>query len=202
MLNKLLLLLSIIFSFSVNAETSSAINSENPEPLIKSLSQQLTNALGQLQKTATREEEVKTIVAQIVMPHVDTKYVAYAVLGKHLKKATKAQRIAFHDAFKNHLIETYARTLSRFDDQEIEVLPQRSKTANKRMVSVYAQIMSGANEPIDIYFKLRKSKKTNQWKVFDFAAEGISLLHTKHKEFSNLINQQGIDGAIAYLEEK
>ena len=51
-------------------------------------------------------------------------------------------------------------------------------------------------------FKLRKNKKTGEWKVFDVIAEGISMLDTKRSEFSALIQKKGIDEVIKLLLQK
>ncbi|WP_186728066.1 ABC transporter substrate-binding protein, partial [Vibrio sp. T20] len=45
---------------------------------------------------------------------------------------------------------------------------------------------------IKLEFKLRKDKKSGEWKAFDMVAEGISLLSSKQSEWNTKIRQEGI----------
>ena len=50
-------------------------------------------------------------------------------------------------------------------------------------------------------FKLRRDKKTGEWKAFDLIAEGISLLDSKQSEWSTKIRQDGILSVAKELEK-
>lgn len=200
-MNKYLVL--IFFAFlSLMSNANERQISEAPDVLIKTLSEQLVIQLRSLHNDDTRHHDLKGIVENTLMPHVDSNYVAYAVLGKYLKKTTKEQRETFSTLFKAHLIGTYASALTKFTNQKIQVQPISKKAMLKRSLSVKATLLDDTKPPIDILFKLRQNKKSEQWKIYDFVAEGISLIHTKHYEFARLIGDKGIDGAIAFLSKK
>ncbi len=141
------------------------------------------------------------IVVEELLPYVDYKYAAYKVIGPGLKKTTKEQRIAFVDAFKQHLINTYSTVLFKYNSQQLK-LPAAKDTANKKIVSIPVRFVEAGKPDINVNFKLRKNKKTGHWKVFDVVAEGISLLATKQSELRGLIKKQGIDEVTELLVKK
>jgi phospholipid transport system substrate-binding protein len=49
---------------------------------------------------------------------------------------------------------------------------------------------------INLSFKLRKNRKTDDWKAYDMVAEGISLLSSKQSEFQSILRNDGIQKVI------
>ncbi|MGB0898749.1 MAG: ABC transporter substrate-binding protein, partial [Psychrobium sp.] len=73
----------------------------------------------------------------------------------------------------------------------------------KKVVTVKVTIVDAQRPPIDIEFKLRKSKKTGNWKAYDMVAgNGLSMVATKAKEFDGIINKKGFDYLITQLKKK
>jgi len=173
-----------------------------PQVLVSNLSERLIEQLTQLKDSEQRKEQIELIISSTLLPHIDSQYAAYSVLGKHLKKSSKIQRSRFHLAFREHLVTTYANALAQFSDQNLIVQPHKKLSPTKRMVTVKAKLVATDAPAVDIYFKLRKNQKTGQWKVYDFVAEGISLLQSKKKEFAGLLNASGIDETISFIEKQ
>jgi phospholipid transport system substrate-binding protein len=69
-------------------------------------------------------------------------------------------------------------------------------------MTVKAIIRQAGRPDINISFKLRKAKNTQQWKTYDLVAEGISLLSSKESEFASIIRQQGIQAVIDVMKNK
>lgn len=201
MIKKLIVLFVLtLSSFMTIAQASQDVNTD-PHRLVKVISQQLVHELSSISQGNTRKKEMKRIVNDVLFPHVDTRYVSYSVLGKYLKKTNKSQRDEFIQAFSGHLINTYSVALEQFSDQKIEVQPVRSDISAKSKVSIKALIVDKERPTIDIFFKLRKNKKTGQWLMYDLVAEGISLLHSKRSEFAKMIKEQGVDATTEYLSK-
>lgn len=198
MMKKLILSLLAWCSFMLSAQTAAPVET-NPYQLVKGLSQQLVTELSALPEGDSKKAHMQGIVSRVLFPHVDTKYVSYSVLGKYLKKTTKTQREAFTQAFSEHLISTYSVALEQFNEQKIEVQPIRGDLANKSKVSIKALVVDAQRPTIDVFFKLRKNKKTGQWLMYDLVAEGISLLHSKRSEFAKMLKEQGVDATTAHL---
>lgn len=148
-----------------------------------------------------RPEHIQVIITEELIPYFDYKYAAYKVMGPHLKKTTKEQRNAFVAAFKDYLINAYGHILLEYDQQKFEIIDNK-QFMEKSIISIPVRVHDTTDKKTQIAFKLRKNKKTGQWKVFDVIAEGISMLNTKQSEFNELIYKKGIDHVIELLEKK
>jgi len=149
----------------------------------------------------TQPEHMQIIIEEELIPYFDYKYAAYKVIGSHLKKTTREQRNEFVDAFKSYLVNAYGHILFEYDQQELEIL-DNAHFKDKKIISIPVRIHDKNEQITQIAFKLRKNKKTGEWKVFDVIAEGISMLNTKQSEFKELIHKKGIDHVINLLKQK
>jgi len=135
---------------------------------------------------------MRQIVAEELMPAVDYKYAAYRILGKKLRSTSKEQREKFVESMHHYLVRTYATALNQYKNQKVIFEPEKP-TKGKKIISVNTQILDPNKPTINIAFKMRKNKKTKEWKAFDMVVEGISLLSSKQAEFSRRIAEQGLD---------
>lgn len=145
--------------------------------------------------------QIEQIIEQEMMPYVDYRYAAYKVIGKHLRSTEAEQRERFINAFYHYLITTYAQALGQYDNQQVVIEPKQS-LEGKKIVSIAAAIKDDGRPDINLTFKFRKQKKTDDWFAFDMIAEGISLLSAKQSEIGPMIGKQGIDEVIILLEQK
>ncbi|MFO6423268.1 phospholipid-binding protein MlaC [Motilimonas sp. KMU-193] len=147
------------------------------------------------------------IVREDLLFYVDIKYSAYKVIGPELKNTTPAQREAFVEAFRDHMVITYSNVLFQYDEQTLK-LGSRKNVAGQKIVSVPVSFVQEGAPEINVVFKLRagksqdKSNKTPVWRVFDVVTEGVSLLTTKQSELGGLIRKQGIDKVTEQLIAK
>lgn len=174
----------------------------SPNQMMQSVSEHLFQNLKQLNKDdAQRKQKVSDIVTTHLMPHMDTKYVAYKLLGKHIRSINKPQAMAFIEGVNAYLTGSYTQVLSQYTSQEIIIEPTSTQPSGK-LTQVKARIISEHAPSIDLVFKLRKNKKTQQWKIYDLVAEGISLLDAKQKEIVPKITQLGIEKVTKSLSQK
>ena len=174
---------------------------QNPYLLTKLLSEQLLHELKNLSETDDRKQALQGLVTQQLLPWMDSRYITKYALGSHFKKSLINNSFwRLNKQFQQHLVQTWANALTRFDNQQVTVfLPAQLKDDAKK-IAIKAQITGAGDPPVDIQFKLRKNKNTGQWRVYDFVAEGISLLTAKRSEVAQLIRQKGINGAVASLK--
>lgn len=144
---------------------------------------------------------LKNIVREELMPYVNYKYAAFKVIGKHLKKTTDAERKAFVPVFREYLVTSYAQVFTLYDNQEVKFSPAK-KFVDKKIVAVNTIVVMPGSENIDVAFKVRKSKKTKEWKAFDMVAEGVSLLDSKQAELGSIIRQKGLPYVTEMLKKK
>lgn len=180
----------------------SVVDQSNPYTLVKSAAASTFKRFANEQAVIKANPNVlKDIVREELMPYVNYKYSAFKVIGKHLKKTTDEERRAFVPVFKEYLITSYAQVFTLYDNQEVEFAPERP-FAGKRIVAVNTRIIMPAGENIDVAFKVRLNKKTQQWQAFDMIAEGVSLLDSKQAELGSIIRQKGLPYVTELLKSK
>jgi len=196
------LLLIIFFSMFTTVVSADEPVNNDPNQVIHSVS---TSTFARITKEQSRLETdpsyIKIIMEEELIPHFDYKYAAYKVMGRHLKKTSKEQRTDFVEAFRQYLVNAYGHILFEYDQQEVEII-ENTHYKDKRIISIPVRVIDKNGQVTQIAFKLRKNKKTGQWKVFDVIAEGISMLNTKQSELGDLIHKNGVDHVISLLQKK
>jgi len=225
---KLALFMTSLLSTSVfaYAQTQATVLSENKAQLPASKTQLSSTATriyvdkkdpylmikkvaGQTFKRFATEEKaikanpnlLKDIVREELMPYINYKYSAFKVIGKHLKKTTDAERRAFVPVFREYLVTSYAQVFTLYDNQEVEFAPAKNFT-DKKIVAVNTKVLMSGRDDIDVSFKVRRNRKTNEWKAFDMVAEGVSLLDSKQAELGSIIRQKGLPYVTEMLKKK
>jgi phospholipid transport system substrate-binding protein len=144
---------------------------------------------------------IKNIVREELMPYINYKYSAFKVIGKHLKNTTAEERKEFVPVFREYLITSYAQVFTLYDNQPVEFAPAKN-FKDKKIVAVDTRVIMSGRDNIDVSFKVRKNRKTNDWKAFDMVAEGVSLLDSKQAELSSIIRQKGLPYVTELLRKK
>lgn len=144
---------------------------------------------------------LKNIVREELMPYINYKYSAFKVIGKHLKKTTAQERKDFVPAFREYLVTSYAQVFTLYDNQPVEFAPAK-RFSDKKIVAVNTRVIMQGRDDIDVSFKVRKNRKTHEWKAFDMVAEGVSLLDSKQAELGGVIRQKGLPYVTELLKKK
>lgn len=194
-----LLVMTFLFSSYVSAQE---IDRTQPYAMMKQVAEESFERLKSEQANIKQDPELlKVIVEEELMPYINAKYAALKLLGPNLKGAERADVGVFIEAFRGYLVTSYAQVLTQYTDQTIEFGPEPTVKANSRITSVKVDIIDSPRPNIKLEFKLRKDKKTGEWKAFDMVAEGISLLSSKQSEWNSKIRQQGILAVAEELEK-
>ena len=181
---------------------STPVDMSDPNQVIHSVSTNtLTRISAEKQRLQGEPGYIKVVIEEELLPYFDYKYAAYKVMGRHLKKTSKEQRSDFVDAFKIYLVNTYGHILFEYEEQEFEIV-DNLHFKDKKIITIAVKVRDNNEKITKLAFKLRKNKKTGQWKVFDVIAEGISMLNTKQSEFGDLLQKNGIDHVIELLVQK
>lgn len=188
----------LLASFVSNA----AVDLSDPNQVVHLVSENTFARLNTEKERLKREPSyIKVVIEEELLPYIDYTYAAYKVMGRHLKKTSKAQRIGFVNAFKTYLVNVYGHMLFKFDQHKLEIL-DNAHFKDKSIITIAVKIVDVNMKQTQIKFKLRKNKKEQQWKVFDVIAEGISMLNTKQSELNDLFQEKGIDHVIELLNRK
>lgn len=191
--------LAALGSSSVFAD-SVAIEVESPVVLLEKTSTQVIKILRDDHELLLKEpDRVYKIVKDYILPHLDDVTMAKLALGKHWRKASKDQKIAFVNEFKNLLVRTYSKSMVEFKDQDIKYFPLHLAKGTQKTL-VRAEIIQPNGPSIPMAYRMRV--KNNAWKVYDIKIDGISLVTSYRGTFAQEVRKGGIDGLLQYLHDK
>ena len=143
---------------------------------------------------------VYELVDRLVIPHFDFERMSRRALGKKgWKTATPAQRAQFVAAFRTLLVRTYAVILNEYRGQPLTWHdPMPRKKDDEFVVPVTVELTGG--QPVQVAYAMHGSG--TDWRVFDVALDGVSLVRNYRSSFRSELARNGIDGLIASLEAK
>jgi phospholipid transport system substrate-binding protein len=195
------LVLTIFMMIVSFATTAAEVDKKQPYQMMTQVAEQAFERLKAEQAEVQQDpEQLKVIVEEELMPYVNAQYAALKLLGPNLKGAKKADVKQFIVAFRAYLVSSYAQVLTQYTDQTIKFGPEAKLDPKKSITSVKVDIIDSPRPNIKLEFKLRKDKKSGEWKAFDMIAEGISLLSSKQSEWSGKLRQDGILAVAKDLE--
>jgi len=178
------------------------VDKTNPYLMIKKVAGKTFKRLSdEKQAIQANPNKLKNIVREELMPYINYKYAAFKVIGKHLKKTTAQERKDFVPVFREYLVTSYAQVFTLYDNQPVEFAPEK-RFSDKKIVAVNTRVIMKERDGIDVSFKVRKNRKTNEWKAFDMTAEGVSLLDSKQAELGGVIRQKGLPYVTELLKKK
>ncbi|MEZ8044744.1 ABC transporter substrate-binding protein [Vibrio sp. 10N.237.312.C02] len=190
---KRLLLTAVALLMSTPAFSAKPIDRTQPYQMMTQVAEEAFARLKNEQENIQQDPELlKVIVEEELMPYVNAQYAALKLLGPNLKGADRGDVRVFIDAFRKYLVSSYAQVLTQYTDQTIKFGPEPTIKTDSRITSIKVDIIDTPRPNINLEFKLRKDKKSGEWKAFDMVAEGISLLSSKKSEWNTKIRQEGI----------
>jgi phospholipid transport system substrate-binding protein len=173
---------------------------EPPVALLERTSMQVIDILRKDHDLLVKEPaRVYKLIDEYILPHLDDVTMAKLALGKNWRKASKKQKLAFIEEFRNLLVRTYSKSLLEFSDQTIKFFPLKL-AADVRKTSVKAEVIQPGGPSIPLAYRMRL--KNNAWKVYDIKVDGISLVTSYRGTFTQEIRKSGIDGLLTYLRDK
>jgi phospholipid transport system substrate-binding protein len=183
-----------------NVQPAIAADIESPVALLERTSQQVIKILRDDHELLKQDpDRVYKIVDDYILPHLDDVTMAKLALGKNWRNASKEQKLAFVDEFRNLLVRTYSKSLIEFKDQEIRYFPV-NLAADTQKTSVKAEVIQPGGPPIPMAYRMRI--KNNAWKVYDIQIDGISLVTSYRGTFTQEVRKSGIEGLLKYLRDQ
>ena len=186
-----------LISFSAFAQN--ALDSATPDGLIKTI---VTDVMASVKADPEIQKgnipRVVELVEKKIVPYTDMRRTTQLAMGRNWSKATPEQQNQLIIEFKNLLIRTYSGALSQLRDQTVQYKPLRSSPSDTDVI--VRTVVIGKSDPILLDYRL---EKTNEgWRVYDVNIMGAWLIEAYRNQFTNQINQNGIDGLIKFLQER
>jgi len=189
------LLLIIVIVSPAGAESLS------PEALVKQVAADVLVATRKDKDTAVEANDKRERLAlaeEKILPHVDfaeaTRLAASAAWGR----ASPVQQVQMVSAFRAMLVRTYSNTIDAYRDQPMRVLPAKTVLRAKEAV-VHSEYVRPGEAPVGVEYAMRKS--AGEWKIYDIAVEGVSLVLTYRPLFDHVTRTEGVDGLVRRLRQ-
>jgi phospholipid transport system substrate-binding protein len=141
--------------------------------------------------------EKKSRITEIVKDKIDLPVVSQRVISRYWKKASKDDKKEFIALFTQVIVNTYASLLNEYDNQEVEYLKEEIKKGKYAKVNTNI-VLTDKKIPVNYKLLLRK----NQWRIYDFSAEGVSLISTYTNDYKSTLKRGGLAGLNEILRKK
>lgn len=178
---------------------NTAIDESTPNGLIKGIVSEVMASIKadpEIQKGNI--PRVVDLVEKKIVPYTDMRRTTEMSMGPNWKKATPEQQAQLVSEFKTLLIRTYSGALSQVRDQTVQFKPLRAAPNDTEVI--VRTVVLGRGDPIPLDYRLEKTP--TGWKVYDINILGVWLVENYRNQFSNQINQNGIEGLIAFLKDR
>ena len=120
-----------------------------------------------------------------------------STLTRYWDKLTPDQQKEFMQLYKALLEKVYIDEILSYKDQEVVFGKERALGENR--VEVDTKIISGSTEtPINF----RLISKNNQWWVYDFVIENISVVANYRSQFNRILTKQSPETMLEDLRKK
>jgi phospholipid transport system substrate-binding protein len=150
----------------------------------------------------TNKIKKKELLAGTFNENVDTEWMTKFVLGRHYRVATTSQKKQFRELYNQFIIESYAPKFIEYGGAKFSIID----IINNDNYDVVKCIFNLGEGGADLNLDFRVRTKINNYKqknlVFDFVAEGISLIETQRSEFGSVIVRDGLEKFLTDLESK
>ncbi len=173
----------------------------SPNDFVQSIGNNALNAVRQ--DSAAKQgnlHRINELVDQYLLPYVHFDKTTRLAAGPHWRKLTPQQQKQLVSAFKGTLLRTYGGALADVDKiAGLQTLPFRGDP-NANDVVVRSTFTKRNGPAVAVDYRLEKTP--DGWKIYDVNVEGIWLIQTYRSQFTQQINQNGIDGLIEALNQK
>ena len=146
-----------------------------------------------LQKDPTlRREKLRQAIAL----RFNYKQMVMRSLAKNYNERNDEEREEFTGLFKKLLENSYASKIENYQDETINYVDEKIK-GNYAMVRTQIVRKDGV---IDVDYKMLKNN--DQWLVYDFVIEGVSLIRNYRSQFSKIISTESYGALVSKLSKK
>ena len=159
-----------------------------------------TSAISEILQIASN----KTLAAQlrkeqldeVIKKYVDLPATSQRVVATFWPRSKKEDKIGFILVFRQVLTDTYFRLLQNYKNEAVTFGKEEIK--KKRYASVESIVLSEGKEIPVTYLLIFRN---DEWKIYDFVVEGISLVRTFSSDYQSILRSEGLAGLNIKLQE-
>src|ERR1700744_626798 len=192
-------LFAALFSFISVGASAQTVDTSSPDGMVKTVTQQVIDSIrGDKSIQQGDISHITRLVNEKILPYTDFRRTTQLAMGRNWRAATPQQQDQVVDQFKMLLIRTYSGALAQVRDQQIQWKPFRMTPDDTD--TVVRSVVMNNGQPIELDYRLYK--KPQGWRVYDINVLGAWLIQAYQQQFSEQIQQKGVDGLIQFLTQR
>src|SRR3990167_6093828 len=195
-MRKILLSSTVVILFLVS-QLCVALSS--PVNQFKNIANQMISSLDKNRSSLSNISVIRRIVNKILLPNVDLNRMSASVVGRYWVSATSAQKEQFKREFAYLVTTTYAAALSSYNNDKVQFYPLRENITNQQTMQIRSVIIRQNGQRIPISYDVVRAG--NQWKVYDFSIENVSMVQSYRSQFSNVLASGGMSTLLTRLKQ-
>ena len=168
--------------------------------ITESVKQTIDSVVGIVSREDLKNNEKKAERRALIREIVSKKFSYYEMsrrsLAKHWKERTAEEKKEFADLFGKLLENSYANKIETYSNEKIIYVDEKKK-GNFALVKT---IIQKNNDEIPINYKL--VKLDNDWKIYDFIVEGVSMIKNYRTQFKKIIHKSSYEELVNKLKKK
>jgi len=178
----------ILFQFIFFSE----LQAESAHEYVEKVHDNIIEVIKSEQKTFDKDPDgfVESI-SDALSPLVNFRRISQLVMGKYYKEASAEQRNQFKIIFRSSLLNTYAKTLAEFRNEEIRILPPKGEPTRNNRQKVYLEIVTDTKTYSGAYSMYLDTNL--DWKLINITINGVNLGVTFRNQFYALMDKNSLD---------
>ena len=186
--------LAIILLFFLELPSTQA--SEITEGVKKTLDSIMVIVSREDLKNNEKKAERRVLLREVISKKFSYYEMSRRSLTKHWKERTAEEKKEFIDLFGKLLENSYANKIESFTDEKILYVDEKKKGN----VALVKTIIQKNNDEIPVNYKL--VKLDNDWKIYDFIVEGVSMIKNYRTQFKKIIHKSSYEELVSKLKKK
>ena len=192
---------TVLMVFAISATSSAFANASDvaeAEKRVIDVTTKIVNLLEQNKAQYTSDENaLNAMVRREILPLIDFDAMSKLTLGKHWRTASQSQRTRFINAFREMLVNSYAKTMVKYAGSSIQA-GNSAQQEKPGYVLVRTNVTPKGESSIKADYSLRKLG--NVWLAYNVEIAGINLITNFRTNFTREVSSTGLDALIARLE--
>jgi phospholipid transport system substrate-binding protein len=152
-----------------------------------------------LKDKSIKKSQHEAIIRRDFISQIDFEWSSRAVIGKEWNELASDKKEKFINAYRDFLLSTWVPRMSMYNNQKYEIL-KSVDIINDKYSDVKLLVYLSENHNAEILIRILKSQ--GSYKIINFSIEGIDMTKTYRVQFTPILEKEGIDGLIKYLENK
>jgi len=136
------------------------------------------------------------LLVPIVNETHDLPFIARFVLRRFWDDLDATERAQFVERFATLSVMNYASRFAGFDPEMVDV--SGAESVNATRVQVDATLQTPEDGELTLSYTLHRADE--KWMIVNIVASGVSDLALRRSEYSKVMNEDGYDGLLKYVE--